>query len=319
MNGEEKAIVGVKMANHKIIPVLTGEENAGHAVFTTVADNQKKAIFSFYYMDNGIDDWQPAGSMAIDGIPPAPAGKPDIDMYIRFTDSGDIVSEIGDSGSGIYKSYQISSKKLAEEGNRPVSHSALCGEDGGISVTGDLNLKNKKKSRRLKVILTVLIIITGVFITSKLQLIPELKVPGIVKTRFGKGIPKIHMPLDELIKTGQKSDLRNESKEKKNISGPTDEAQSKKTDKTDSKKAEVVSQSIKSEINTEPIQYRITWGDTLWKIAKRFYGESRLFPSIAQKNSISNPDRIIAGDTLQIPSKAEDSERIDKKDSNTSK
>jgi len=59
MNGEEKAIVGVKMANHKIIPVLTGEENAGHAVFTTVADNQKKAIFSFYYMDNGIDDWQP--------------------------------------------------------------------------------------------------------------------------------------------------------------------------------------------------------------------------------------------------------------------
>jgi len=182
-----------------------------------------------------------------------------------------------------------------------------------------LNLKNKKKSRRLKVILTVLIIITGVFITSKLQLIPELKVPGIVKIRFGKDIPKIHMPLDELIKTGQKSDLRNESKEKKNISGPTDEAQSKKTDKTDSKKAEVVSQSIKSEINTEPIQYRITWGDTLWKIAKRFYGESRLFPSIAQKNSISNPDRIIAGDTLKIPSKAEDSSRIDKKDSNTSK
>jgi len=45
MNGEKKSIVGVKLANHKIITVFSGEENAGHAVFTTVADNQKKAIF----------------------------------------------------------------------------------------------------------------------------------------------------------------------------------------------------------------------------------------------------------------------------------
>jgi len=71
--------------------------------------------------------------------------------------------------------------------------------------------------------------------------------------------------------------------------------------------------------NAQPVQYIITWGDTLWKIAKRFYGEPRLFPSIAKKNSIPNPDRILAGDTIQIPPRTVDSEKIDKEDEDVSK
>jgi len=307
-----KVIVGVKTENHKIVPIFSGEENPGHAVFTTVADNQEKAIFNFYYMNNKKNDWQFVGSIILNNIPPAPAGDPVFDLHITVNDSGEIVSRVGDPVSGVYKSFQICSKRLVEDENYPVSHSVPCAEKRGILFTG--NLKNKKKSSWLKIILTILIIITGVFIASKLKLLPELKVPIIVKTHFEKSIPKMYIPLNELIKTGQKKDIGKESKEKKNISFSMDEEQFNKTDKTDLKRTHVVSQSIKNTINTEPVHYRIIWGDTLWSIAKRFYGEPRLFPLIAQKNNIPNPDLIIKGDTLQIPFHTGNSVRIDKEE-----
>jgi len=49
--------------------------------------------------------------MTLNGIPPAPAGEPDFDMYITVNDSGDIVSRIGNPVSGVYKSFQINREK----------------------------------------------------------------------------------------------------------------------------------------------------------------------------------------------------------------
>jgi len=142
MNGEKKSIVGVKLANHKIITVFSGEENAGHAVFTTVADNQKKAIFSFYRMDNGTNDWQPAGSMTLNGIPPAPAGEPDFDMYITVNDSGDIVSRIGNPVSGVYKSFQINREKSM---HRVTGHALT-----GSALTGSARRKEEQEKEETR-------------------------------------------------------------------------------------------------------------------------------------------------------------------------
>jgi LysM repeat protein len=47
--------------------------------------------------------------------------------------------------------------------------------------------------------------------------------------------------------------------------------------------------------------YGVVTGDTLPKLAERFYGDSTLFPLIAAANGIVNPALITAGQLLAIP------------------
>ncbi len=47
--------------------------------------------------------------------------------------------------------------------------------------------------------------------------------------------------------------------------------------------------------------YTVVRGDTLWGIAKKFYGNGSRYPEIAKANNISNPDIIHTGQVLLIP------------------
>ena len=51
--------------------------------------------------------------------------------------------------------------------------------------------------------------------------------------------------------------------------------------------------------------YVIQKGDSLQKIAKNFYGDSLLFRKLAEYNGILNPDLIIVGQNIEVPSKRE--------------
>ncbi|MFG3618873.1 LysM peptidoglycan-binding domain-containing protein [Nocardia sp. NPDC047654] len=51
------------------------------------------------------------------------------------------------------------------------------------------------------------------------------------------------------------------------------------------------------------ISYKVVSGDTLSKLAKRFYGDATLFPLIADANEILDPDVIHVGRELIIPPK----------------
>ena len=47
--------------------------------------------------------------------------------------------------------------------------------------------------------------------------------------------------------------------------------------------------------------YTVVKGDTLWAIAKKYYGNGSQYPKIAKANNISNPDIIHVGQKLLIP------------------
>jgi len=51
-------------------------------------------------------------------------------------------------------------------------------------------------------------------------------------------------------------------------------------------------------------KYKIRPGDTLGKIAKKFYGDAQRFPLIVAANRIANPDRLAVGQQLIIPDAA---------------
>lgn len=49
--------------------------------------------------------------------------------------------------------------------------------------------------------------------------------------------------------------------------------------------------------------YEVKSGDTLWKIAKQYYGDGSLYPDIFKANQdiLSDPDKIKVGQKLRIP------------------
>ena len=47
--------------------------------------------------------------------------------------------------------------------------------------------------------------------------------------------------------------------------------------------------------------YTVVSGDTLWAIAKRFYGDGSKYPQIAAASGIANPNLIHPGQVLTIP------------------
>ena len=54
-------------------------------------------------------------------------------------------------------------------------------------------------------------------------------------------------------------------------------------------------------VNPNAQKYTVQSGDSLSKIAKRFYGDAQKFTVIAKANNIENPDLIKVGEELEIP------------------
>ena len=63
----------------------------------------------------------------------------------------------------------------------------------------------------------------------------------------------------------------------------------------------IVNQKLGVNTGSNKRYYTVVRGDTLWAIAKRFYGNGNRYPEIAKANNISNPDIIHVGQRLYIP------------------
>ncbi|WP_368292877.1 LysM peptidoglycan-binding domain-containing protein [Dehalobacter sp. TBBPA1] len=60
------------------------------------------------------------------------------------------------------------------------------------------------------------------------------------------------------------------------------------------------SQNSRATQRSVPSSYTVKSGDTLWAIAKRFYGDGAKYPTLAAKNNIKNPSLIYAGQVLKL-------------------
>ena len=61
---------------------------------------------------------------------------------------------------------------------------------------------------------------------------------------------------------------------------------------------------ITAEINVKSGEvYKVQSGDNLSKIAKKFYGDANFYPKIfeANRDQLSNPDKISVGQSLKLP------------------
>lgn len=50
-----------------------------------------------------------------------------------------------------------------------------------------------------------------------------------------------------------------------------------------------------------PETYTVVYGDTLWSIARRFYGDGKFYKKIAAANGIQDPNVLAVGQVLRLP------------------
>lgn len=60
---------------------------------------------------------------------------------------------------------------------------------------------------------------------------------------------------------------------------------------------------IKAEINDYYVIHKVSSGETLSAISKKYYGEAGKYMEIAKFNNIANPDKIQVGQEIKIPPK----------------
>jgi len=111
-----------------------------------------------------------------------------------------------------------------------------------------------------------------------------------------------------VLKTGEQVGLRLENlhiqDEKLFIRGgvPSDFAKNQIWDEI--KRVNASFSDITADINVKAGgAYTVQSGDSLSKIAKRFYGDAKLYPKIfeANRDQLSDPDKIRVGQTLKLP------------------
>lgn len=87
----------------------------------------------------------------------------------------------------------------------------------------------------------------------------------------------------------------------------TDKKEEQTLSEKDEKKEETkpVTENTKIETKKSTIEYTVIRGDSLWKIAVRFYNDGYKWNQIAKENNITNPDKIEKGQVLKISSVTE--------------
>ncbi|MBI2350331.1 MAG: LysM peptidoglycan-binding domain-containing protein, partial [Deltaproteobacteria bacterium] len=113
----------------------------------------------------------------------------------------------------------------------------------------------------------------------------EIETPKTGKTRLVRQKPAVTEPPRRV--------------EKREIYEPAEEPAEKEPAVT------VSSAPAEEKESAEPVIYKVKRGDSLWRLAKKFYGDPNLWKKIydANKGVIKNPNRIYPGQTLKIPPK----------------
>ena len=98
------------------------------------------------------------------------------------------------------------------------------------------------------------------------------------------------LALNTLSETSKSTNNKNDKKEEQTLS------------EKDKQKEEVGSKTEDTKTDTKQTStnYTVVKGDSLWKIAVKFYNDGYSWTQIARENSITNPDKIESGQVLKI-------------------
>ena len=149
-----------------------------------------------------------------------------------------------------------------------------------------------KKKTRAPVIICIICAIICLIATALVLL--------VLPTKFNLRLRHSQKNQDTAVEKTAEAPKEKKTKEKKEDPVPA----AKEDEVVVIEKAEDVKPIPPPTAETKPagVTYKIKWGDTLWDIADTYYKNPWRYKKIASYNGIKNPDHIISGTVITIPS-----------------
>ena len=149
-----------------------------------------------------------------------------------------------------------------------------------------------KKKTRAPVIICIICAIICLIATALVLL--------VLPTKFNLRLRHSQKNQDTAVEKTAEAPKEKKTKEKKEDPVPA----AKEDEVVVIEKAEDVKPVPPPTAETKPagVTYKIKWGDTLWDIADTYYKNPWRYKKIASYNGIKNPDHIISGTVITIPS-----------------
>lgn len=328
-------MIGIKIANGEFYPILDEDGSAAkRLVLTTVKDDQQTVHIDLY-RGEGEDFANPSflGSLVIDGIAGRPKQVPDIELTLGIDESGELKARAADNDSGASRSLTVALtqgspepefampdfeldtepdldldiEEPAEEPRRAPASSLTQLRDEGeaeeeaaepdvpaargpkaaefTKATQSYQEEPPRRSGPSPLVLA-LIIVAGLAIlvlfgfliyrcASAPKPAPSSSVPASAEPSPSASASPSIEPSPSVSASPSPSPVASASPE----SG-----------------ADLLGKN-----GSKGLTIRIRWGDTLWDLATRYYGNPWLYKKIAKANKIRNPDLIISGHKLWIP------------------
>jgi LysM repeat protein len=309
MNTNTGFAIGVRIQGERVVTVYDGARKHGGVVhFTTVADDQKKARFDFFCRQDLSKSWQYIGGTVLFIGLLGRAGEPEFQVDVAIGSDGIISARVRHGKHLIQKQFDLRKTKMRKletqikrEGVREKTQS-VC--RAGIDKRPDEYGRRKGRKRLFRTLaislpsLCVIIFIALFFFS----VVPLRATHNWIERR-DKAAVSSHareQSLDSRQTEAQGVQLSDEPNDKEMYATETgvEYTMQKKKPVTTVAKREAP---FKTAESPRALEYRIKWGDTLWRITKRYYGTAEIYPELARKNNIENPHYIIAGTSLVLP------------------
>jgi molecular chaperone DnaK (HSP70) len=280
--------IGLKLFDDSFIPVLTeGEVKNKKVILTTVRDDQKKMIIELYEGTSTKcihNEFLGKLVMPIDRT--TKKGSPAIEVHFRLDEDGMLYAKAWDTESG--KETEI---KIQHSVSKRIKPETLT----------DKEIKKLSKSKTTTKVEAYEEEEKGINNTTKMILIIAVAVLVLALLGIGSwfGVRAIYPSLKNMFAATKK-----EKKEivKKEDTKKIEEKKDIISEQKEEKKVE--EKKITGLKDLEGTRHYIRWGDNLWTICKKYYGDPWYYPAVADYNSIKNPRRIFAGTYLTVPPKS---------------
>lgn len=332
--------IGIKLYDDSFVPVLTeGETKNKRVILTTGKDNQKKAVIEIYEGTSAkCSENEYLGKLSIKLDRATNKGEPAFEVNLRLDDNGVLYAKAWDQDSkeeselvienmasnritqenmtdeeiSNYEDTQVQELPVEETEKYEDHHvDSLQYENTSYKNANIYNDDDDSRKKRiiLGVIIAVLLIAIIILIIlcckscSSNESISAVRQKSVstqitepsVSTPVDVKEPKESDDVTILQETKGQTEIETEEPPEREITPPEPEAEPEVV----VKKEEPAGMNV-----LEGQKHYVRYGDNLWNICKRYYGDPWYYPDLAKQNNIAVPRRIYAGQYIIIPQKS---------------
>ncbi len=294
-------------------------------LFTTLADGQRRAIFDFYFREGPGSAWQPVGQVQWDALPASPAGGPTLELSLIPEREEGLLLRLKERSSGAVRSFSV--RLPAFRRPPPLAAAAQAAPAAPVAPVAPVAARTGEAVR-----ITPATVAAPRAEPAAADPVPQAPAASARKPLRWKVVAVVaaaaalagtalalfrFTPLGELLPAGQRAS-EGETVQRPGpaaVKAPEPQPARPQSPVARPQPEPASPPPPVARPEPEPAQespaqsHRVQWGDTLWRITERYYGNPYLYDLLAGENALADPDLLIPGTELRLPSRIDDQDR----------